>query len=1494
MKSMSMKFAMMMLLVLSLLWASACSEAVSGDGDENDGDAKDGDVADGDESDGDNSDGDFVDGDRSDGDVTDGDLEQVDCSACDNFPGIYCIEDVNGPSCPILGVENMTISAASGLDCGFIVRVNFLGERESETFKIIGCDFRKIAAMGCSVDSNPVSGSFVISCPELCTVTMSQAACEATDGDMTDGDITDGDMTDGDLTDGDLADGDLTDGDLTDGDLTDGDMTDGDMTDDDLTDGDLTDGDLTDGDLTDGDLTDGDMTDGDLTDGDLTDGDLTDGDLTDGDLTDGDLTDGDLTDGDLTDGDLTDGDLTDGDLTDGDLTDGDLTDGDLTDGDLTDGDLTDGDLTDGDLTDGDLTDGDLTDGDLTDGDIFDIEIDPVMDWLQLEPELSPSMRFGFAFAYDPDRDVAVLYGGQGGSGTYEWGGDNWALRSTAASPTGYRFGAMAYHEGIDKMVHFGGNSCCPNLSHDDTWLYTDGVWSEAVIETVPPARHYQVMAYDSDRNVVVMHGGRREDGDGSPWTDLSDTWEFDGFDWSPAAIAAPGPELLTHAMVYDSVNQRMVLLDGSTTWILENDAWSILATDTSPGDRNMSSMVFDSLRGVVVLFGGSDNTGRYGTWEFDGSDWYRVFTAHSPQENIQLAGMIFDSQSGHSLHFGGSGCPGPAGYCNQTWIYGPYAGGVDGDVIDGDLTDGDLTDGDLTDGDLIDGDLSDGDLTDGDLIDGDLSDGDLTDGDLIDGDLYDGDLTDGDLTDGDLTDGDLIDEDLTDGDLTDGDLTDGDLTDGDITDGDMELPTCDGGCFYSEDPFCVGDNLCQCGGEKGIYDGFWYLMNCENYCVHGSLGCDFVDLEGQDACLCIELDGDMTDGDLIDGDLIDGDLIDGDLIDGDLIDGDLIDGDLTDGDLIDGDWIDDDWTDSDDFEIETDPLMDWVQLSPDLSPSARFDFGFAYDPDRDVAVVFGGQGGSGTYEWTGDNWVLRSTAASPTGNRFGAMAYHEDIDKVVYFGGNTCCPNLSYDDTWLYTDGVWSPLVTDTIPPARQYHVMAYDSDRKVVVMHGGRRDYGDGSPWTDLSDTWEFDGLDWSPAATAAPGPQVLTHTMVYDSVNQRMVLLDGSTTWILEDDAWSVLNTDTNPGTRNRSSMAFDSSRGVVVLFGGSDSTGVYGTWEFDGTDWYQVFPAHSPQEDIYGARMIFDSQSGHSLFFGGTNCVSKAYCNQTWIYGPYAGGVDGDVADGDMVDGDLIDGDLIDGDLIDGDVDGDWMEDDGEGDLAACTEIYNTYANVVLEFGSESTLPVDGATVTPLWNHNGEVIDGITPVTVGPDGAFSFVDLPMCDDRKVAFKVEGPDAGWVTSYMYELNIDIPDFPLWAVGMATYIGAPILAGITVQPGKAMLAGATYWMEPVGDGLYDTVPIGCSTIEADPFGGDVRYFGDNGLPTTIPNQAYVNPLNGRYLIANLDPGETSVINKVDGIEVNRTRFVGVGDAETIFISSMLLFSPINPMNCDN
>jgi len=274
------------------------------------------------------------------------------------------------------------------------------------------------------------------------------------------------------------------------------------------------------------------------------------------------------------------------------------------------------------------------------------------------------------------------------------------------------------------------------------------------------------------------------------------------------------------------------------------------------------------------------------------------------------------------------------------------------------------------------------------------------------------------------------------------------------------------------------------------------------------------------------------------------------------------------------------------------------------------------------------------------------------------------------------------------------------------------------------------------------------------------------------------------------------------------------------------------------------------------------------------------------------DGDDTDGDDTDGDDTDGDDTDGDDTDGDdTDGDDTDGDDEGDTEeppVCTIINEDYTNTVLVFGAETTTPLEGATVTALWNHDGTPIDGVDPVVTGADGAAVFVGLPMCDDRKTAFKIEGPSEDWVVTYMFELNIDIPGFPLWAVTTQTYTLAPLAAGITVVPGKTVVAGGTYFMEPDGQGSFTNVPIGCSSVEADPAGGDVRYFDDAGLPTTLAGRANVNPLNGRYLIANLEPGETSILTKIDGNTVNSTRLVGFPDS--ICIASMLLFGAENPM----
>ena len=80
-----------------------------------------------------------------------------------------------------------------------------------------------------------------------------------------------------------------------------------------------------------------------------------------------------------------------------------------------------------------------------------------------------------------------------------------------------------------------------------------------------------------------------------------------------------------------------------------------------------------------------------------------------------------------------------------------------------------------------------------------------------------------------------------------------------------------------------------------------------------------------------------------------------------------------------------------------------------------------------------------------------------------------------------------------------------------------------------------------------------------------------------------------------------DTNgPSSRYQAAMAYDAFRHVTVLFGGqvnvpSGSPVLNDTWEFDGTNWTQRFPATSPPARSQ-AQMVFDFGLKREVLFGG----------------------------------------------------------------------------------------------------------------------------------------------------------------------------------------------------------------------------------------------------------------------------------------------------------
>ena len=66
------------------------------------------------------------------------------------------------------------------------------------------------------------------------------------------------------------------------------------------------------------------------------------------------------------------------------------------------------------------------------------------------------------------------------------------------------------------------------------------------------------MAYDSDRRLVVLFGGRD-----AANKHLDDTWLWDGAGWKRLSIPGPSPRR-TCAMAYDRARQTMVLFGGAS------------------------------------------------------------------------------------------------------------------------------------------------------------------------------------------------------------------------------------------------------------------------------------------------------------------------------------------------------------------------------------------------------------------------------------------------------------------------------------------------------------------------------------------------------------------------------------------------------------------------------------------------------------------------------------------------------------------------------------------------------------------------------------------------------------------------------------------------------------------------------------------------------------------------------------------------------------------
>jgi hypothetical protein len=118
----------------------------------------------------------------------------------------------------------------------------------------------------------------------------------------------------------------------------------------------------------------------------------------------------------------------------------------------------------------------------------------------------------------------------------------------------------------------------------------------------------------------------------------------------------------------------------------------------------------------------------------------------------------------------------------------------------------------------------------------------------------------------------------------------------------------------------------------------------------------------------------------------------------------------------------------------------------------------------------------------------------------------------------------------------------------------------------------------------------------------------MVFDSWRDQMVMYDGWTRLYGPMGGWNTAVV-TNPPYRSDHAMAFDSERGVTVLFGGVAFNGPLqaDTWEWDGTSW-TLRASAGPSPRKFHA-MAYDEVLKKTILFGGEGAAGDL--GDTWAW-------------------------------------------------------------------------------------------------------------------------------------------------------------------------------------------------------------------------------------------------------------------------------------------
>lgn len=266
-----------------------------------------------------------------------------------------------------------------------------------------------------------------------------------------------------------------------------------------------------------------------------------------------------------------------------------------------------------------------------------------------------------------------------------------------------------------------------------------------------------------------------------------------------------------------------------------------------------------------------------------------------------------------------------------------------------------------------------------------------------------------------------------------------------------------------------------------------------------------------------------------------------------------------------------------------------------------------------------------------------------------SMAYDDADEEVVVFGGYSNEYLQPFNETWTFSNGVWTNDTAWPSPSPRWEASMAYDPALQTIILYGGiggPEDQGNfytnqlALTSTAYSDTWAFAAGSWSDitsevavndsalpfferrgmlgrgGASLAWDPQ-LDGLLLYGgwiglsgycSYSEQKLFLRCSMsggTWLFTNYSWYRLNVN-GPSNRSNAGMVWDFADNYMLLFGGisGDAYGLMGgqpswafladTWKFYNGSWTPLTPTQSPPA-VGAPNLVYDENDHYVLLFG-----------------------------------------------------------------------------------------------------------------------------------------------------------------------------------------------------------------------------------------------------------------------------------------------------------